>query len=76
MKTTFQVLVEIQSKQINRLMQAAAFADAVAIPQAFNCTITWKDGETITQERIDKLKPVVKKMWESKGYIVTDIRET
>jgi len=75
-KTTYVVDTGSQSPQMNRLLQQADLADGARIRDGsgFNLTVSWKKGEVVTQKRIDKLKPVVQKIFEDMGYIVHSVR--
>jgi len=72
---TYYVNTGSQSPMVNRLLQCADLADGACIQDGsgFKLTVSWKKDEVVTQERINKLKPVIQKIFEDKGYIVHSI---
>ncbi len=78
MKTYFRVTLDCgneQTEAISRALRSAALADGVHIRGSRICCITWKKGEFVSQERIDKIKPTIKEIFELQGLAVIDVED-
>ena len=70
-QTVFYIHTGSQSPLVNKLLRCADLANGAIIRDGsgFKLTVSWKKGETVTKARIDRLKPVIKQIFEDMDYV-------